>query len=141
MPTTHDLLKKINYIEADIEIQKQILFSLPRTQHAEIEKTVKLIADQKAEIESLRQQIKAINPEEYEQILVFEKAVTKFKKLAATLHFQTIINKNPQEPCVLSLKSGESIECLIKACDALGDWTIINMQGEIHQFQAQSVVS
>ena len=25
----HDLLKKITYIEADIEIQKQILFSLP----------------------------------------------------------------------------------------------------------------
>ncbi|EKD39250.1 MAG: hypothetical protein ACD_75C00464G0001, partial [uncultured bacterium] len=28
-PTVQDILKRINYIEADIDIQKQILFSIP----------------------------------------------------------------------------------------------------------------
>ena len=39
-PKTEDLLKKINYIEADLEIQKQILFSIPSANKEEIEKTI-----------------------------------------------------------------------------------------------------
>ncbi len=55
-----DLLKKINYIEADIEIQKQILFSIPSDQEPEMEKTITGIAAKKEEIEILRQQIKPL---------------------------------------------------------------------------------
>jgi len=118
MSKTQDLLKKINYIEADIEIQIQILFSTPSEDTAEMEKTITIIAAKKAEIETLRQQIRELDPEEFDRILVFEKAINEFKALAKTRQFTSIIGKSINEICQLAMKEGEPIECLIKACDA-----------------------
>lgn len=134
-----DLLKKINYIEADIEIQKQILFSIPSDQEAEMEKTIGIIAEKKDEINGLRQQIKVLDPGEYERIRVFENAITEFKKIAAESKFQSIINRNVNEECSLALHNDEKIECLIKACDAQGDWTIITLEGKLQQFPESQV--
>ncbi len=139
MSKTQDLLKKINYIEADIEIQKQILFSIPTEQRAEMEKTVTLIAAKRAEIETLRQQIKEIDPEEFERILIFEKAISEFKLLATTRQFTSITGKNIDESCQLALKDEAAIECLIKACDSLGNWTIITLEGEVRHFPQAAV--
>lgn len=139
MSKTQDLLKKINYIEADIEIQKQILFSIPTGQHDEMEKTIAIIAAKKAEIEILRQQIKAIDPQEFERILVFEKAVSAFKLLATERKFTSIVGKNINESCTLTLNEDAAIECLIKACDAEGNWTIITLEGEIRHFPQDAV--
>jgi len=139
MSKTQDLLKKINYIEADIEIQKQILFSIPSDQQGEMEKTIGIIAERRKEIETLRQQIKDIDPEEFDRILVFEKAINEFKQLATTRQFTSITGRNINEPCALSLQDGGSIECLIKACDADGNWTIITLQGEIRHFSQDTV--
>jgi hypothetical protein len=72
---TEALLKKINYIEADVEIQKQILFSIPSNQKTEMEKTITLIAARKEEIEVLRQELKELYQYEFYRIVVFEKAV------------------------------------------------------------------
>lgn len=138
-PKTQALLKKINYIEADLDIQKQILFSIPSAEKAEIEKAIVLIAARKKEIETLRQELHELDPAEYERILAFEVAVDKFKKIAAETPFQSIINRNINEECALALQNGEQLQCLIKACDENGNWTVITLNGEIKQFPAAEV--
>jgi rRNA-processing protein FCF1 len=137
--TVEDLLKKINYIEADVEIHKQILFSIPSADTAAMEETIRLIADKKAEIKDLRRQISALNPEEYKRILRFEEVLAEFKTLAATRNFTAIIGKNVNEPCALQLKGDAPIECLVKACDAAGSWTIITHDGQLRHFTADMV--
>jgi hypothetical protein len=139
MSIIQDLLKKINYIEADIEIQKQILFSIPSEKQAEMEKIVAIIAAKKTEIETLRMQIKGIDPEEFARILMFEKAIDEFKKLAATRQFTSITGRNITEECVLTLRERKSVECLVKACDADGNWTIIDIEGKIQNFSKDTV--
>ncbi len=138
-PKTHDLLRKINYIEADVEIQKQVLFSIPSDQQDEMEKTIKIIAEKKEEIEKLRLEIKEIDPDEYQRIVVFEKAITQFKKLATEKQFENIESRNVNEECSLKLKQGANVECLLKANDANGDWTIITMDGEVQHFAGEAV--
>ncbi len=140
MSKVQDLLKKINYIEADIEIHKQILFSLPSDQQAEMEKTVAIIAAKRAEIETLRQEIRSIDPAEFERIVIFEKAINEFKRLATTRQFTSITGKNINESCQLALKNLPAVECLIKACDVDGNWTIITLDGEICHYE-QAVVA
>lgn len=132
--TAQDLLKKINYIEVDLEIQKQILFSIPSTQTEEIEKTVQIIAEKTKEIESLREEIKKIDPEEYKRIMIFEEAVKKFKELASTNNFESIVSREVGGECTLLLANEVSVECLIKANDAEGNWTIITLEGDLRQY-------
>ncbi|MBB1078162.1 hypothetical protein HUU62_27595 [Rhodoferax sp. 4810] len=136
---TEALLKKINYIEADVEIQKQILFAIPSGRQEEMEATISLIAARKEEIEVLRQELKRHDPQEFTRIVLFEKAVSEFKKIAQDTPFKLIINRNVNEACSLALKSGVRVECLIKACDHAGSWTIITLEGEIQQFAATAV--
>lgn len=138
-PKTEDLLKKINYIEADVEIQKQILFSIPSHLKTEIEKTITLIAARKEEIEVLRQEMQKIDPAEFDRIVLFENALAEFKKIAINKPFQAIINRNVHEVCSLALQSNAEVECLIKACDSDGNWTIITLDGEVKQYLAQEV--
>ena len=138
-PKTEDLLKKINYIEADVEIHKQILFSIPSAQKADMEKTITLIAAKKEEIEVLRRQLQQYDPEEYDRIVIFENAVSEFRKIAAATPFQSIVNRNVNEECSLAMHNGEELECLIKACDKQGNWTIITIDGRIEQFPASDV--
>ena len=136
---TQNILKRINYIEADIEIHKQILFSIPSDNRQEIENTLRIIAGKKEKITQLRDEIQRIDPESFKQITVFEKAVTEFKKFAAEKKFQSIVSKNIGEQCTLSLVNMAGIECLIKACDENGDWTIITPEGEIRYFKKNEV--
>lgn len=136
---TEALLKKINYIEADVEIHKQILFSIPSAQKAEMEKTITLIAVKKEEIEVLRQELQKLDPAEYDRIVIFENAVSKFRKIAAASPFQSIVNRNVNEECALALHNGDKLECLIKACDNDENWTIITIEGEIRQFASADV--
>jgi hypothetical protein len=129
-----DLLKKIMYIEADIEIHKQILFSIPANDQKEMERAVEAIAGKKREIDTLRQEIQDIAPEEHEKILILEKAVAAFQKLASEKKFKYFHGMNSSERCCLSLKNEHKIDCLVKACDEDGRWTIITMEGELKHF-------
>ncbi len=138
--SVHNLLKKINYIEADIEIQKQILFSIPTGDKKELEKVIQIIADKKEEITSLRLEIQQIDPAEYEKIILFENAVGAFKKLASERNFTSIENMNINEECTLSLKDKGKIDCLIKAREENGDYTIITMDGEIQHFASDTIL-
>ena len=136
---TEALLKKINYIEADVEIQRQILFSIPSNQKKEMEATISRIAAKKAEIEVLRQELRKNDPQEFARIVLFENAAAEFRKIAKDTPFQSIDNRNVNEDCSLALQSGVVVECLIKACDHEGIWTIITMEGEVKQFPAADV--
>jgi len=138
-PKTEALLKKINYLEAELDIQKQILFSIPSAQKSEMEKTITIIAARKKEIQLLRQELKEHDPAEYDRILVFERAITEFKKIAMDTPFQSIINRNIDEECFLALQNGNNVDCLIKACDAEENWTIITIDGQIRQFPSEDV--
>ncbi len=137
--TTQNILKKINYIEADLEIHKQILFSIPSDNRQEIEKILQSIADKKEEIALLVGEIQKADPEGYNQIVVFEKAVNTFKKIGEEKKFQSIVSRNIDEDCALSLADNTEIECLIKACAENGDWTIITLEGKIRNFAKNDV--
>jgi biotin-(acetyl-CoA carboxylase) ligase len=136
-----DILKKINYIEADMEIQKQILFSIPSADTDEMEKTLKIIADKKAMIADLREQIKAIDPEEFNRILVFEKASEQFRQLTTEKKFVEITTLNEEEQCSIQPKVGKIIDCIVKATDEAGNFTVITLDGEIVELSKEDVIA
>jgi len=55
-----------------VEIQKQILFSIPKANKGAIESTIKIIASRKGDIEKLRQQINDQIAEEFAGIVAIE---------------------------------------------------------------------
>lgn len=137
----HDFLRKINYIEADIEIQRQILLSIPSANREEMEKTIKIIAEKNAMIKALRQEIKTIDPAAFNRILALEKASEKFKALAAEKKFIEVSTPNEKGPCTLTLKkNNETIDCLVRAKDGAGTYTIIDFNGEILEFSDGEVL-
>ncbi len=136
-----DILKKINYIEADMAIQKQILFSIPSADTDEMEKTLRIIADKKAMIADLREQIKAIDPEEFNRILVFEKASEQFRQLTTEKKFVEITTLNETEQCSIQPKVGKTIDCVVKAKDEAGNFTVITFDGEIVELPKEDVIA
>ena len=133
------LLRKINYIEAEVEIQKQILFSIPAEDTEEIERIVAKIAQAKEEIDSLRAQIKDVSPEEHRKILTIEKAVSQFKSLANTTTFTSVESMTNDQHCSIQLLAGDNVSCLVKARDEQGNWTIITTEGEIQKFTKDEI--
>ena len=134
-----EILKKINYIEADMEIQKQILHAIPTADKKEMERVLRVIAGLKAEIESLRQEIQKIDPETYNNIIAFEKAANAFKQLAAAKEFESVITFDGTTDCTLSLKDGTTLSCLVKAREKNGTWTVLTLDGETCEFSADQV--
>jgi hypothetical protein len=135
-----DLLRKITYIEADIEIQKQILFSLPSSDREGMERQVALIREKKDRIQSLRESIRAVDPEAHDRILVFEKAVSRFRELAASRHFLSVTTLADSGECSLALQNGRTLQCLVKALDEQGTWTVFTPSGEVLEFRREEVV-
>ncbi|MBF0203927.1 MAG: hypothetical protein HQK67_06335 [Desulfamplus sp.] len=135
-----DILKKITYIEADLEIQKQILFSIPSTNKDEMEQIVRVIAEKKEMVNGLRNRIKEIDPVEFDKIVRFENASAQFRKIAAEKKFSQIFSVNDSNPCNLVLKNGKIIDCLVKAQDQTGEWTILTFDGEIIYISGDDVM-
>lgn len=136
-----NILKKIAYIEADLEIQKQILFSIPSAQIDEMEQVLKIIAQKKGLVNDLRDQIKESDPVEFERILRFETATTEFKRIAAEKQFSEIFTLNSSDPCTLVLKRGKKFDCLVKAQDQAGDWTLLTLDAEILHISGDDVMA
>ncbi len=134
-----NLLKKINFIEADIEIQKQILHATPSEDQKELEQIIKGIAGKKGEINVLRDEIKQIAPEEYAKIIRYEKASDAFRKLATEKNFVTIESMNTEKECILALENNKKIHCLVKAQEENGNFTIMTLDGEIEHYPSDSV--
>lgn len=137
--SVQDILRKINYIEADMEIQRQILFSTPSDNKNEMEKVLKIMADLKNQVETLRAKIKKLDPEAHSHILRLEAATAEFKKLATANQFKSVKTWQPNEPCSTTLKSGETLECLVKAENENGDTIIITFDGTTKTFSKTEI--
>ena len=136
---TKEILQKINLIETDMNLQKEILFSIPSNNKDEMHEVMTKIKKLKDQISDLRITLKEIDPEEHERITTYEKAVEKFKQIASTKKFSTVITLNDTGECNLSLKDGSEYECLVKAVDEDGIWTVLTMQGETLEFPGDAL--
>lgn len=134
-----DLLRQINYIEAENEIQKQILVSIPSSDTDEITETIQRISQNNKKIDELREEIKIASPEEYNKIIQIEQSALKFKEMHSESPFESIENFTGEQELSLSLKTGEVIQCLIKAKDQNGNWTVISREGELRTVDSSEV--
>lgn len=138
-PKAQDILKKINYIEADMAIQRQILHSIPSGDVQEMEKVMRKMAEQKAHIAELRQEIQQVDPETHQRIVAFEKGTKAFRRMAAEKQFKQVISHDGRGPLVLALKNGTRVECLVKAVDNAGAWTLMTLEGDLETYEASQV--
>ncbi len=128
------LLQKINFIETDMELQKQILFSIPPDQKDEIKKVLDMIASQKQQINELRQAIKEIDEDEYNRIITMEEATAKFRKLSQDKKFVKVHTLNEEGQCSVTLNDGTKIDCLVAAKDDEGNWTVLTIDAETREY-------
>ncbi len=136
---TQNILRKINYLEVEIEIQKQILHSIPSGNTSEIENVIKKISSIKNDIEVQRQEIHKIDPVEYGRIIKLEHAVASVKKMASEEEFASIEGMDGQNTCHIHLKDSQKIQCLIKAIQKDGTHIIITMDGDVEKYSKDMV--
>ncbi|MEE4240196.1 MAG: hypothetical protein V2I36_01925 [Desulfopila sp.] len=132
-------LRKIQYIEAEIEIQKQILHSIADQDENEIREVVQKIADAKANIHQLLQEIKRFSPQEYQRIQALKNAVATLNAMASEKSFTQIESISTTPKCCITLLSGEKIACLVKASDENGNWVVITTEGELRHLKKHQV--
>lgn len=128
------LLQKINFVEIDMEMQKQILFSIPTDNKIEIEKLIDKIADLKKQIADLRQEIKNIDENEYDKIIAIEKGTKRFQALSRDKKFVHVNTLNESGECFITLNDGTRMDCLVAAKEENGNFTILTIEGEAREF-------
>ena len=133
------ILRKIQYIEVDIEIQKQILHTTPGQEEGEIRDVIQKIADSKEEINRLRFQIEEISPQEYQQIQALEKAAATFNSITSQDSFTIVESMSTNPNCSITYRTGNTCPCLVKASDKSGNWVIITPEGEIRHLKSQEL--
>ncbi len=132
--TVKGLLQEINFIEADMDLHKQILLSIPSDNTSEIEKVIKKIADQKKQINALRLEIKNNDEDEYNKILAFEKAAETFQQLSKNKNFVKVNTLNETGACFITLNDGTRLDCLVAAKEDNGNWTVLTLAGETKEY-------
>jgi cell division protein FtsB len=128
------LLQKINFVEADMELHKQILFSIPSENTAEMEKVVNSIADLKKQISNLRDQIKETDEDEYNKIIAIEQAAEKFRHISRDKKFVQVNTLNEDRQCFITFNDGTRQDCLVAAKEENGNWTVLTLEGETKEF-------
>ena len=128
------LLQKINFVEADMELHKQILFSIPSENTAEMEKVVSTIADLKQQISDLRDQIKEMDEAEYNKIIAIEQAADQFRQIAKDKKFVQVNTLNEDRQCFVTFNDGTRLDCLVAAKEENGNWTVLTLEGETKEY-------
>ena len=128
------LLQKINFIETDMEVHKQILLSIPSDNKKEMEKVINEIADQKKQILTLKQKIKKIDKTEYDKIIAIEQAADTFKQISKNKKFIAVSTLNESGDCYITLNNGTRIDCLVAAKEENGNFTILTIDGETKEY-------
>ena len=128
------LLQKINFIETDMDLHKQILLSIPSKNKIEIETTIKKIANQKKQINVLRQEIKKIDENEYDKIIAIEKAAEKFRQISKDKKFVQVNTLNESGVCFITINDGTRLDCLVAAKEENGNWTVLTLEGETKEY-------
>lgn len=134
------VLQKINFIEKDIELHKNILVSLKDEQKEEMEDVIKKIVGMKERVEELKRSIAEIDPEVHAQILKLEEGTKKFQDLAAEKEFHQVFTLDQLGECRVDLVDGRQFECLVKALDSKGNWTALTHEGEVLEFAGEEVM-
>jgi hypothetical protein len=130
------LLQQINFIEIDMDMQKQILVSIPSDNKAEIEATILKIAEMKKQVEELRNRIKEADEDEYNKMVAIERAADEFKRIAKTKKFTLVNTLNESGECYITLTDGTRLDCLVAAREENGNWTILTLDGETKEYPA-----
>ncbi|MBC8439430.1 MAG: hypothetical protein H8D87_07075 [Deltaproteobacteria bacterium] len=128
------LLQKINFIETDMELHKQILVSIPSDNKTEIKTIISKIADQKKQIYELRQEIKKIDEAEYNKIIAIEKAAASFRQIAKEKKFVQVNTLNESHVCFITFNDGTRLDCLVTAKEENGNWTVLTLEGETKEY-------
>ena len=130
------IIQKITFIETDIELQKQILASIPEGREDEVRTVLEKIVGLKEKVKTLKASIKEIDPAEYERIATLEKAADKFKEISKGKTFTRVITLDHNRECTLRLADDTDLECLVMAEDEKGNWTVLTMAGETREYAA-----
>jgi hypothetical protein len=128
------ILKKISCIEMDMELHKQILFSIPADQKHEMEKVIQTIAAQKQQVQDLRKEIKRLDESAYTRILAIEKGTETFRTLARDRQFVRVDTPDENGTCNIILEDDTCVDCLVAAREDNGNWMILTREGEVRQF-------
>ena len=128
------LLQKINFIEADMELHKQILLSIPSDNKTEMETVINKIADQKKQINTLRLEIKTLDEGEYNKILAIERAAETFRQIAKDKKFVQVNTLNETGECFITFNDGTRLDCLVAAKEENGNWTVLTLEGETKEY-------
>ena len=139
--TVKTLLQKINFIETDLDLHRQILVSIPSNDKAEMERVVGIIAEKTKEIEALRAKIKEVDEDEYNKIIAIEQAAENFKQLAKNKKFVLVNTLNETGECYITLNDDSRIECLVAAKEENGNWTILTLDGKTREYPAGIIKS
>jgi hypothetical protein len=132
-PRVETLLKKISFIETDMELHKQILVTIPSDKKDDIEQVMQTIADKKQEIQDLRREIRQLDPAAYDRIIAIEKGTQTFKSMAWNKQFDRVDTPDETGTCKLTLIDGTDMDCLVAAREKNGDWMVLTREGEIKQ--------
>ncbi|MBC2705702.1 hypothetical protein [Desulfobacula sp.] len=128
------ILQKINFIETDMELHKQILVSVPADDKTEMETIISKIADQKQQINELRQQIKKIDKDEYNRIITIERAAEIFRQISKDKKFVQVNTLNESGVCFITFNDGTRLDCLVTAKEENGNWTVLTLEGETKEY-------
>jgi len=132
--TVKGLLQKINFIEADMDLHRQILVSIPTDNKAEIEKIIKKIAGLKDQINDLRLEIKKADEGEYNKIIAIEKAAQAFRKISVDKKYVLVNTLNETGECFITFNDGTRLDCLVAAKEGNGNWTVLTLDGETKEY-------
>ncbi len=128
------ILQKINFIEADMELHKQILFSIPSDNKKEMEEVIDKIADLKNQINNLRQEIKKTDKDEYDKIIAIERAAEIFRQISKDKKYTHVNTLNETGECFITFNDGTRLDCLVAAKEENGNWTVLTLEGETKEF-------
>ena len=135
-----DVMQKIGLLEKDLDLQKHILRATPTGKEEEAREVLMTMTTLKAKIEAARQEIKAIDPDEYERMVRFEASSNEFKEAAKGREFVSVTDLNTAMECRIETLDGKTIDCLVKAKDTTGEWLIMTVDGEVMTLAADCVV-
>ncbi|WP_299981291.1 hypothetical protein [Desulfobacula sp.] len=129
-----EILQKINFIEADMELHKQIMVSIPADNKTEMETIISKILDQKKQINDLRQQIKKLDEDEYNKIITIEKAAETFRQISKDKKYIEVNTLNESGVCFITFNDGTRLDCLVTAKEENGNWTVLTLEGETKEY-------
>lgn len=128
------LLQKINFIETDMDVHRQILMSIPTKDKDQMEAVIQKIAEQKKQIDQLRMEIKKEDEVEYDRLIAIEQGSQKFAQIAVNKKFARVNTLNETGECFITLADDTRIDCLVAAKEENGNWIVLTLDGQTKEY-------